>query len=152
MENIRSNEPSTPDSSDQTIKILSDTKIEPQPEPQPITYPKEIDGLVQKFESEANEHLHSMTQERTNCVNPMESDIVWDDFRRWRNSRSWDIKELCYTYAQTRIHDKLYEVIEPLVDMFTPSSLSKALPPQETAFTKLSFMKLKLRLKLLLLL
>lgn len=63
MEHIRNNEPSTPDSSDQTINISYDTDKEP--EPKLITDPKEIDDLVWQFESEANEHLPSVTQDFT---------------------------------------------------------------------------------------
>lgn len=50
------------------------------------------------------------------------------------NSRSWELKELYYTNAQKRFRDKLFEVIEPLVEMFTPVSPPKVLPPLETAF------------------
>lgn len=90
MENIWNNEPSTPDSSDQTIDISYDNEIESEsePGPQPIINPKEIDYLVWQFKSEANEHIHFVIQDCTDCVNPAQGDVVWADFRRWMNSRS----------------------------------------------------------------
>lgn len=63
IEQIRNNKPSTPDSSDQTINILSNQTIEISSdseigyETNPITDPAEIDDLVRQFESEANECL-----------------------------------------------------------------------------------------------
>lgn len=56
----------------------------------------------------------------TNCVNPTKSVVVWVDFKRWINSRSWELREHCYTAAQKIFHDKLFGSIKPLVEMFTP--------------------------------
>lgn len=50
------------------------------------------------------------------------------------NSHSWDLKELYCTAAHKILHDKLYEVIDPLLEIFTPSSPLKAFPPPETDF------------------
>lgn len=132
MESIINNEPSTSDSSDQPIYISSDTEIESEPEPQPITGPKEIDDLVLHFESKANEHLHYVVHDCTNYVNPAQSDVVWADFRRWMNSHSWELKGLYYTASQRRFHDKLFDVLEPLVELFSPKSPIRALPPLES--------------------
>lgn len=76
MERLRNNEPSTPDSYDQTIHIFSDH------EPEPIINPEEIDILVRQFEEEVNECLHSLMQECTKCVNPTQSDYAWSEFER----------------------------------------------------------------------
>lgn len=59
MENIRNNEPSTPDSSYETNNFSSDTGKKTEPEPK--IDPEEVDNLVRQFEYEANERLH--------CVN-----------------------------------------------------------------------------------
>lgn len=36
------------------------------------------------------------------------------------NPHSLEMRELCYKIAQKRFHDKLSEIIEPLVEMFIP--------------------------------
>lgn len=63
MEIIINNEPSTPDSSNQTINISYDTEKEHEPEI--FIELEEIDDLVRKFELKLNELLHSVTQD---CV------------------------------------------------------------------------------------
>ena len=79
MERIWNNEPSTPDSSDQTINISFDTKKEPKPESK--IDPEEVDYLIRKFESEVNDCLHSVMQDCIDCVNPPKSDVLWVEFR-----------------------------------------------------------------------
>lgn len=36
------------------------------------------------------------------------------------NSSSWELRELCYKVVVKRFHDKLFGVMKPLMDMFTP--------------------------------
>lgn len=98
MEHIRNNSLSTIDSSYKTISVSHDfedevihvpnflktqvnlnTFFEPKPN---------VNELVLQFEYEENDHLCSITQACTNCVNPDESGVIWTDFKRWANSRS----------------------------------------------------------------
>lgn len=76
-----------------------------------------------------------MTQDCTNCVNPAKSDVIWADFRRWTNSRSWELTKLCYKAAHKRFHDKLSRIIDPLVDMFTPKPPPTPKAEQDTKVT-----------------
>ena len=118
MEHIRNSKPLTTDSSDQTINISYDIEKEPKPEPE--IDPEEVDDLVRQFESEAKERLHSLTQDCANYVNPTERDAVWDEFRRWINSCSQELRELYYKDAQKRFHNNRSGIIELLLEMFTP--------------------------------
>lgn len=122
MEHLINNEPSTLDSSDQTIHIYSNTKKEPEPKPEsePIIDPEEINDLVMKFEEEANECLHYVMQESIKCVNPTQTGPTLSEFRRWMNSCSWELKELNYKAVEKRFHNKLSGGIKSLVEMFTP--------------------------------
>lgn len=126
MEHIRNSKPSTTDSSNQTINISSDIEKEPKPEPE--IDPEEVDDLVRQFKSEANQRLHSLTQDCINYVNPIESDAIQDEFRRWINSCSQELRELYYKAAQKRFHDNHSGIIKPLLEMFT-----QKLPPTPEA-------------------
>lgn len=53
------------------MDISSDTEIEPEPETQHITDLKEINDLVRQLESEANKHIHYVSQDCTRCANPI---------------------------------------------------------------------------------
>ncbi|CAI8602214.1 unnamed protein product [Vicia faba] len=56
-------------------------------EPTSIMKPKpSIDEVLLQFESEVNDHLRTLTQLCINYVNPVESDAIQIDFRRWVNS------------------------------------------------------------------
>lgn len=83
-----------------------------------------VNELVLQFESEANDRLHSLTQACTNYVNPAESDAIWTDFIRWVNSHSWKLREFCFESAKKQLHEKLYGVLEPLLELFKPKLLT----------------------------
>lgn len=101
MEHIKNNPPYIIDSSYKTITVPSDSKHEPEPEhgPEPeqeTEHELDVDELVLQFETETNDHLRSLTQVCTNCVNFAKGYTIWSKFRKWINSRSWKLRENCY--------------------------------------------------------
>ncbi|CAI8594495.1 unnamed protein product [Vicia faba] len=59
-----------------------------------------VDKLMLQFDYEENDCLCSLTRSFTHYVNLAESDAIWIDFRRWINSRFWQLKEICFETTQ----------------------------------------------------
>lgn len=65
------------------------TNILPLPKPT-------LDELLLNFENEENARLCSLMQVCSYCVNPAKNDALWTKFKRRFNSRSRELKKICY--------------------------------------------------------
>lgn len=85
--------------------------------------PPQMDEIILHFSIEVNAYLDSMMHVCTFGVNPLESDAIWTNFRRWIISHTLDLQNLSFLDTTKRFQTGISKVTQLILDRYQPLCL-----------------------------